>query len=66
LQLGIRPLNRFNTEPPVTFADISWEALVKGEIAIGYRNNGEVTVNPSKSKPIEFFNDGAIIVLSED
>jgi hypothetical protein len=46
--------------------DISQTAIMRGEIAVGYRNNGIVVFNPAKSELIRFSDDGAIIVLAEE
>ena len=46
--------------------DISQTAIMRREIAVGYRNNGIVELNPAKFESIRFSDDGAIIVLAEE
>jgi len=65
-EFHMRSIEAYNTISPVTFFDISWTAMMQGEIAVGYRNNGEIVFNPIKSELIRFSDDGAVIVLAED
>jgi hypothetical protein len=65
-EFHLRSIGAYNTTSPITFFDISQTALMRGEIAVGYRNNGIVVFNPAKSELIRFSDDGAIIVLAEE
>ena len=64
--LFFRSIETYNITSPVTFFNISQTAIMRREIAVGYRNNGIVELNPAKFESIRFADDGAIIVLAEE
>ena len=65
-EFHLRSIETYNITSPVTFFNISQTAIMRREIAVGYRNNGIVELNPAKFESIRFADDGAIIVLAEE
>ncbi len=62
------PLNHYVTDvsKPISFNTLSQSALLKDQIAIGYKNNDEVVILTSeKSKPILFSSEDHLIVISK-
>jgi len=76
-EIYMRPVSDYVTiDQPQTFYTLSYAALRRGEIAIGYRrqrqtdtdtrNLGGVIVNPLKTEKVEFTAEDRIIVLAQD
>lgn len=76
-EIYMRPMSDYVAiDRPVNFFTIALAALRRGEIAIGHRrqreddadtrNLGGVTVNPSRSVPIQYCPDDMVIVLARD
>jgi len=76
-EIYMRPITDYvSIDQPLTFYTLTYAALRRGEIAIGYRrqrqdtadtrNLGGVIVNPLKTDKIEFSAEDRIIVLAQD
>jgi voltage-gated potassium channel Kch len=76
-EIYMRPVSDYVAiDQPQTFYTLSYAALRRGEIAIGYRrqrqndaddrNLGGVIVNPLKTEKVEFTAEDKIIVLAQD
>ena len=49
-----------------TFRELSRMCLSYGEIAIGYRKNKKIILNPEKDIPIELLDSDSVIVFAEE
>ncbi len=49
-----------------TFADMSNAAFARSEIAVGYRRNGDIVLNPPKSLTVQLEEQDRLIVLAEE
>ena len=62
----LRPASAYGPGSTATFADWSRESLTRGEIAVGYRLGGVVTLNPPKSQEVILGTRDVLIVLADD
>jgi hypothetical protein len=48
----------------VTFADIIAAVYAQGQLAIGWRRNREVVLNPRTSEHVELTDDDQIVIIT--
>ena len=64
-ELFIRPAGDFvRTGRPVTYATVVESASRQGQVAVGYRRAGQVTLNPDRRVPVTLGDTDAVIVVA--
>jgi ion channel POLLUX/CASTOR len=65
-ELYMKPIfDYINLGQNIDFNSITYAALARGEIAIGYKNSAGIKINPDKAQIIDFATNDKIIVLAQ-